>query len=186
MAITSIYLVRHAHAVWQNDEARALSRSGRKAARALATLLADHPISAIYSSPFRRSVETVEPLADRVGLRQILVPDLRERALPVVPLEEFDRQVHDAWRNPDRAVPGGESNVSAQARGLAVMKRVLTEKAGLHAVVATHGNLLTLVLNGLDPAFGYDFWRGLSFPDVYRIELDEMQLRSVERLWRGA
>jgi 2,3-bisphosphoglycerate-dependent phosphoglycerate mutase len=50
--------------------------------------------------------------------------------------------------------------------------------------VATHGNLLALVLNALDPRFGYEFWRQLSFPDIYQLALHGRELRAVERLWQ--
>ena len=53
-------------------------------------------------------------------------------------------------------------------------------------MVATHGNLLALILNGLDSAFGYDFWRQLSFPDVYRLEFEGTALTRVERIWDRA
>jgi 2,3-bisphosphoglycerate-dependent phosphoglycerate mutase len=52
-------------------------------------------------------------------------------------------------------------------------------------VLATHGTLLALVLNGLDAAFGYDFWRRLTFPDAYRLDLDGSALLRVERLWEA-
>jgi 2,3-bisphosphoglycerate-dependent phosphoglycerate mutase len=54
---------------------------------------------------------------------------------------------------------------------------------GEHVVAATHGNLLALVLNGFDPAFGYEFWRALSFPDIYRLAFDANGLVAVDRFW---
>jgi 2,3-bisphosphoglycerate-dependent phosphoglycerate mutase len=53
-------------------------------------------------------------------------------------------------------------------------------------VLGTHGNLLALVLNALDPAFGYEFWCGLSFPDIYQMSFDGTEYRGVERLWDSA
>jgi len=183
MAPTTIYLIRHAHADWRDDDARPLSASGLAAARLVAEVLASRPIVALYSSPSRRSIETVEPLANRLGLHLEVVPDLRERELPTVPQGEFDRLVQDAWRCPDQAPQGGESNLVAQARGLAFLRAVATRHSGAHVALATHGNLLALVLNGLDSAFGYQFWRQLSFPDVYRLSLEDHVLVGVERLW---
>jgi 2,3-bisphosphoglycerate-dependent phosphoglycerate mutase len=42
------------------------------------------------------------------------------------------------------------------------------------------------MLNGLDSRFGYEFWRRLSFPDVYQLAFDGAELRDVERLWNAA
>ena len=185
-ATTTIYLVRHAHTDWQPDEGRPLSTSGLDAAQRLATLLSPLPIAAVYSSPLRRSVDTVTPLAKRLGVRPELVSDLRERELPVLPPGEFDRAMQEAWRSPEKATDGGESNATAQTRGLAAVRGVLMRHPGEHVVVSTHGNLLALVLNGLDPAFGYDFWRTLSFPDVYRLEFEGTSLVGAERVWEQA
>ena len=68
------YLVRHAHAgnkrAWAGpDSARPLSRAGRQEAHGLLTQLRDYPISRILSSPTARCLQTVEPLAQRRGLR---------------------------------------------------------------------------------------------------------------------
>jgi broad specificity phosphatase PhoE len=183
MRATTIYLVRHAHADWQHDEARPLSEAGLKASQVVSTLLSALPITAIYSSPARRSVETVTPLADRLRIRPELVHDLRERELPVAPSGEFDRIVADTWRSPESATAGAESNVNAQSRGLAAVRSILTRHVGQHVVVSTHGTLLALILNGLDSAFGYDFWRRLSSPDVFRLEFEGTAMTRVERIW---
>jgi 2,3-bisphosphoglycerate-dependent phosphoglycerate mutase len=53
-------------------------------------------------------------------------------------------------------------------------------------VLATHGNLLALVLNGLDATFAYESWRALSFPDVYRLVFSGTEFRRAERCWDAA
>jgi 2,3-bisphosphoglycerate-dependent phosphoglycerate mutase len=159
--------------------------AGRRASELLAEILSTKSIAAIYSSPARRAVETVQPLSERLGVRTVLIPDLRERELPVVMAEEFDALVRRAWQHPDRAPNGGESNVSGQRRGMAVVRDIASMHVGQHIVVATHGNLLSLIVNGFDSSFGYDFWHGLSFPDVYRLDLADMQFGGLERVWQA-
>jgi 2,3-bisphosphoglycerate-dependent phosphoglycerate mutase len=181
--ITTIYLVRHAHADWRDDEARQLSESGQVAAQVVADLLSALPITTLYSSPHRRSIETAAPLATRLGIGLELMRDLRERELPVVPPGEFNRAVEETWHSPASAVAGGESNRDAQTRGLAAVRSILTQHLGQHVVVCTHGTLLTLILNGLDSTFGYEFWRRLSFPDVYQVEFEGLTLARVQRIW---
>jgi 2,3-bisphosphoglycerate-dependent phosphoglycerate mutase len=183
MATTTLYLVRHAHAGWEPGDARPLSEAGRTAARTVTELLSALPIMAIYSSPARRSIETIAQLADRVGVRPTVVPDLRERELPLVPEGQFDRVVRESWIAPTIATAGGESNLAAQTRALTAVRQFISQHAGQHFVVATHGNLLALILNGLEPTFGYEFWRQLSFPDVYELELDRVTLIRVRRIW---
>jgi broad specificity phosphatase PhoE len=67
-----VYLVRHAHAGskknWQGpDQARPLSAQGRKEALGLIEQLGDRPVGRLLSSPVERCLQTVEPLADRLG-----------------------------------------------------------------------------------------------------------------------
>jgi len=68
----TIYLIRHAHAgdrsEWQGDDRlRPLSAKGNRTARAIADTLGDRPVERVLSSPAVRCVETIEPLATRVG-----------------------------------------------------------------------------------------------------------------------
>ena len=182
-AETTIYLVRHAHAEWRDDDSRPLSNAGLKAAGLVAERLASQPIVAVYTSPSRRSIETIEPLARRLGLHPEVVPDLRERELPAVPPDEFEALVRDAWRLPFETPHGGESNVRAQFRGLTVVQTLVARHAGTQVALSTHGNLLALVLNALDPTFTYESWRALSFPDIYKLVFGGTEFRGVERLW---
>lgn len=75
----AVYVVRHAKAgdrsKWKGpDQLRPLSGAGRRQAQALADLLADRAgkagsgIRRIVSSPYARCIQTVEPLAARLGL----------------------------------------------------------------------------------------------------------------------
>ena len=75
--------------------------------------------------------------------------------------------------------------MQARVRGLAVVRTVVTRHVGSQVVLATHGNLLALVLNALDPRFAYEFWRGLSFPDIYQVVFSGTEFRGVERLWNA-
>jgi len=88
----SLILVRHAEAPWSPDEARALSPSGRAAAERLAEQLCGLEIDAIYSSPYRRAVETVEPLAKRLRVPIQEIADLRERTLGDFRCASFEKR----------------------------------------------------------------------------------------------
>ncbi len=184
--MTRLYLVRHAHADWQPDEGRPLSLRGRSDARRVADLLAPRRPVAVYSSPARRALETVQGVAQRCALEPVLIGDLRERELPVAPPEQFPAAVRGSWEEPDRAKAGGEPNRTAQARGRAALLDIAARHPGESVVVATHGNLFALALGALDPAVGFEFWRGLTVPDVYEITLDGTRLTSVSRTWSEA
>jgi 2,3-bisphosphoglycerate-dependent phosphoglycerate mutase len=96
---------------------------------------------------------------------------------------DFELAVQAAWLAPATASSGSESNDAAQTRGLAAIRRIMDEQRGGHTVVATHGNLLALILNGLKPAFGFEFWRSLTFPDVCELRFQRAALVNVRRIW---
>ncbi len=69
----TLLLVRHAdagdRAAWTGDDlARPLSANGRAQSDALAEMLADHELTVILSSPAKRCIDTVAPLAAARGL----------------------------------------------------------------------------------------------------------------------
>jgi len=69
----TVYLVRHAKAGsrrnWSGDDARRpLSGPGRRQATAIADALADADVTRVVSSPYVRCVQTVGPLAERIGI----------------------------------------------------------------------------------------------------------------------
>jgi broad specificity phosphatase PhoE len=72
---TTLVLVRHGETDWNRErrfQGRAdqpLNEAGRDQARALAKLLHDEPVSALYTSPLRRASETAEILAETFGLQ---------------------------------------------------------------------------------------------------------------------
>lgn len=79
------YLVRHAKAgdrnAWSGDDlSRPLSKSGRRQAKALVSVLSTNVIERILSSPAIRCVDTVRPLADQRGLPIESRDDLLEGA----------------------------------------------------------------------------------------------------------
>lgn len=81
--MAAIYLVRHAHAgkrsEWDaEDELRPLSPKGWRQARAIADQLADAGIDLLWSSPYVRCRQTLEPLAERLGLPVIDSEPFRE------------------------------------------------------------------------------------------------------------
>jgi broad specificity phosphatase PhoE len=81
----TVYLVRHAKAgsrkAWTgDDELRPLSKRGRAQARALAKRLAVDGITRVFSSPYVRCRQTVEPLAERSDVPVELSEALREGA----------------------------------------------------------------------------------------------------------
>jgi 2,3-bisphosphoglycerate-dependent phosphoglycerate mutase len=180
--VTNVYLVRHAEAGWSPDEMRPLTAEGREQARAVADALVPLGPDAIYSSPYTRARQTVEPLAARIGLPIHEVEDFRERILTHVAVPDFVAASRTTWDDFAYAFPDGESNGAAQQRGRAAFERLVQRHQGDRIVIATHGTLLTLILNAFDPRLGFEFWCAMSTPDIYRVEIEPPATRRVARL----
>lgn len=145
-AATSIELVRHAKAQSRDrwwgkpDRDRPLTKSGRAQSKSLAVDLSTHPISHILTSPFTRCVQTVEPLADRVGMDIELAEALGEA--PSVPvLDAGDTWVASAWL-------GG--------RALALLDQLVADNAGGHIVMCSHGDIVPSLMAALAGRDGLD------------------------------
>ncbi len=94
-----LYLVRHAKAgerrLWKGDDIdRPLSKMGWKQSSLVAKRLAKYDPSALLSSEYVRCVQTLEPLADRLGTTVTVDQRLTEHN-PVEPAIELLREVDD-------------------------------------------------------------------------------------------
>lgn len=81
--MAKFYVVRHAKAGsrshWTGDDRkRPLSKKGEKQAEALIEVFHQFAVSAVFSSPFLRCVQTVAPLAEARGLEVEQTRDLQE------------------------------------------------------------------------------------------------------------
>lgn len=183
LAPLDILLIRHADPVPVGtpgvaDNDRPLSEDGREAAAELADELEGYEITAIYSSPYARAVETVERLAERRGLRVQLIDDLRERLLSTEPHDGWRETLARSWSDADFALPGAESGRIAQRRGIGTLDLLRSRHPdGGRLVLSSHGNLISLMLQALEPEVGLDFHLAMPTPAIYRITHDGMRWR---------
>jgi 2,3-bisphosphoglycerate-dependent phosphoglycerate mutase len=173
--VTRILLVRHAEPVAPSgageENERPLTLDGAAAAAALAESIAGEPVTAVYSSPYQRAVETARPIAAVHGLDVEVVEELRERLLSPAPCADWYAQVRRTWDDFDYALPGGESCRAAQVRAVRVLGELAARHPGETIVAASHGNLIALALHWRDPGFGFDSWEAMQMPALYEVEL---------------
>ena len=97
--MAKLYLVRHAKAgerrLWDGDDIdRPLSPKGWKQSEMLAARLETLGVSALYSSPYVRCVQTLQPLADRLG-RAVEIDQRLSEDEPFEPMLEMLSEVPD-------------------------------------------------------------------------------------------
>jgi 2,3-bisphosphoglycerate-dependent phosphoglycerate mutase len=183
LAPLDVLLVRHAEptpigAPDVLDDDRPLSEAGREAAHELAAELDGWEITAIYSSPYARALETVTILAERRGMRVQLLNDLRERRLSIEPHDEWRESLARSWTDAEFALPGGETGRDAQRRAIATLDLLrVRHPDGGRLVVGSHGNLISLILQALEPGVGFEFHMAMPMPALYRLTHDGLRWR---------
>ncbi len=169
---TNIYLIRHAqshpsaslhHSKWP------LSCVGRNQAEKLSGLLEPLGIEVLFSSPFLRCLQTVQPFAGKVGLTINVKDDLREGVLVKGIVENFNEIWRQSWDDFNLARSGCESAFDVQKRFVAAVEDILARHTSETIGISAHGLVIGLFLNYIDPAFGRVQAEGLKNPDVVRV-----------------
>jgi probable phosphomutase (TIGR03848 family) len=158
--MATIYLVRHGQNEWVQKKRLAgwipdihLNEDGRKQAESLAQRLAHLPISALYSSPVTRCVETASYLGRALNLEveQLdAIGEVRYGEWEGAEIETLSKE--KAWyavqHFPSRfRFPQGEALRDVQARAVTALETLATQhdKSDLIAIVS-HADLIKLVL----------------------------------------
>ena len=98
---------------------------------------------------------------------------LRERRLVTKPSDDWADLMVRSWAEPDFATPGGETSREAQVRGLRALDLLRARHAdGGRLLVGSHGMLISLILQSLEPDVGHDFHQAMPNPAVFHLEHD--------------
>ena len=158
---TTLFFVRHARPdVNVRDEAtRPLTPEGAEAAERVADFFAGAGITAVWSSPYLRAVDTVRPFALRQGLPVRTDADFRERKVENGWIDDFRAFSRNQWSDFRFRLDGGECLDEVRTRNLAAMGRVLAAHPGGRVLIGSHGTALSTLVHHFLPSFGYDaFW----------------------------
>ena len=160
---TRLWLVRHGEPA---EEYRGrcygslnvgLSENGRAQVARMARHLSAEPVSAIYSSPRLRAVESAEILTHvaSAGERRIeIVPELREidfgdfEGLSYDEIAERFPEHYRRWMDTPTEVqfPNGECEAQVRARALGAFEKICGREAGRTAIIVSHSGVIRIVL----------------------------------------
>jgi broad specificity phosphatase PhoE len=142
---------------------------GQRHAQLLARTLDRIPLSAVYSSPRNRAVETAAPLAAVHGLTPIVDEALREidfgdfEGRSYEEIEQGHPELYRQWMQTPTLVqfPGGESYPRLRRRALQARDAIRARHPGETVAVVAHGGVLRTMLADC-----------LSMPDeaIFRLE----------------
>lgn len=156
--MTTIYFIRHAEPNYQNhnDCLRELTIKGMEDSKLVTAFLSDKQIDLVFSSPYRRSVDTIKDFADTNGLSIHLVDDFRERKVNSSWLDDFESFCKSQWKDFNFKLPGGESLQDVEDRNIRSLIKILQENSGKNIVIGTHGTSLSTIIHYFNSSFGYE------------------------------
>lgn len=181
-------MVRHGESPKEgNDRTRGLTEKGFLDAQRVTDILKDEKIDAVVSSPYIRSLLTVEKIAQQIGQEVLVFEDLKERIFSPENKRLEDKELvqilDKSFFDPNFSLEGGESNADCQKRAIRVLKELLDTMRNKKVVVGTHGAVMTLMMGYFDSTYDLDFLLSTSKPDIYRMEFNEEELLNVQRIW---
>ena len=183
--MTTIYFVRHAQPDYTSGTQSTfdLSDEGKEDRFAAAAILRDIRFKAAVSSPYKRSLETIRPIAESQGLEIRTDIRLRERDSGIKGNSSHE-MFRKRWADHNYCEEGGECLCSVERRNIEALEDILEKYSGSDVLVGTHGTALSVILNHYDKAFGVEeFLRVINYmPWVVRADFDEKELVSYKEL----
>ena len=160
---TRVFLVRHGATDLSTEdrfsgaEGVELSDAGRAQAARLGERLRSEGISAVYSSPLSRAMDTARIVSKGWTASPVAVDGLREVAhghwegLQRKEVEERFAAEYTMWeQDPFTCAPsGGESGVAVLARALPAVRQIINDHQGSKILVVSHKATIRLLLCSL-------------------------------------
>lgn len=186
VAVTVLYFVRHCESVKTgSDQERGLTDAGQLQAQELAVFFQGMPVDVIYSSPMRRAMDSVRPLAEQrslpiyeAALQERRFQETDERLSP----ERLEVLLKRSFQNDDYAQSGGESNQIARNRALTAIEQLRKTHPHHRVVVATHGLVLALVLEHYTGRPANEWLGAMGSPAIHQLTFDASGKTSHEQL----
>jgi probable phosphoglycerate mutase len=156
--MTKIFLVRHGlndmvgKAIAGRNPGVHLNATGIAQAKRLVARLAGESIQKIFSSPLERCRETAAPIASRLGLEPIILPEVIEidygdwTGKSVAELRE--NPLWNQWneRRTLSRVPDGETMLEIQNRMIAQIEKIRRDCNGETVAIFSHGDPIKTVI----------------------------------------
>lgn len=184
--MTTIYLIRHAKPDFRihNDMERPLTEEGKQSCSRVTEFLMGKKITHVYSSPYKRAMDTIKEFAMVKRHSVEAVYDLRERAVDEGWIENFSEFVHSQWKDFDYKLEGGESLREVEARCVPALEAILRENPEGNIVIGSHGTVISTIIHYYDNAFGVEHFNLIRniMPFVAKLKFDHTDCKLIEIL----
>ena len=182
--MTTVYFVRHAEPNYDNhdDMSRELSSKGLQDRVLVSSFLKDKHIDAVYSSPFKRAIDTVKDFADKNDFDITIIDSFKERRVDSIWIKDFESFSKKQWDDFNYKLSDGECLKEVQERNVKALDELLESCRGKNIVVGSHGTALSTIINFYDKSFVYSSFEEIRFlmPWIVKFSFDEKTLISIE------
>ena len=187
--MTTVYFIRHAESdnSIRDGRIRPLTDKGRADRRLVTEFLSDKNIDYVFSSPFKRAVDTVAEFAEKNSFEIELVDGFRERSsdgdMPRKHNYFFDF-IESQWADFSYTSSDGECLREVQERNIAALNAVLNEHRDKNIAIGTHGTALSTIINFYDNTYGFkDFLEMVDImPWVVKMSFDGNNCTETEKI----
>ena len=173
--MTHIYFVRHSIPDLSiKDESRPLSEEGIKKANELIKIFENIHIDDMFSSPYKRAIQTIEPISVKKKIKIKLIENFRERKISDEWIDNFRDYSEKQWTDFHYKLENGESLYEVQLRNILALEKILIEKNGRTIIIGTHGTALSTIINYYDNSFQYKEFMGIVniMPYIVKMEFE--------------
>lgn len=180
--MTKVFFVRHAQPehMWDDDRTRPLTDDGLNDTAKVLEFFRPTRIDCFYSSPYKRSIQTIASTAVYFDKEILIDERLRERE------KGFDGNsrgmFQKRWSDKDFHEDGGESINMVQKRNVAALIDILEKNKGKTVVIGTHGTALSSIFNYFDDTFNCESFLRIIDWMPYIVELDFELGKCVEKI----
>lgn len=184
--ITQVYFIRHAEPNYDNhdDFSRELSVKGLQDSQYIVNLFEQIVIDEFFSSPYKRAIDTLLPLARSRQKEIVTIADFRERKITDTWIEDFTSFTQKQWTDFSYKLDGGESLSQVQERNITALKILLQSHTGKTIVIGTHGTALSTIINYYNPQFDFQAFQKIKniFPWSVKMEFENLSHLSTQEI----
>ena len=195
---TKVYFIRHAKPDISiiDDTIRPLLPEGLEKANELVKLFIEINISNIYSSPYKRSIQPVEPIAKNKCIKIETADNLRERKISNNWINNYNEYSKNQWNDFSYKLMDGESLAEVQNRNIKELESILIKSKGKNIIIGTHGTALSTIINYYDNTYNYENFMEivnimpyiimLEFSNTEYIKREEIKIPQKNHNWQDA
>jgi len=183
--MTKLIFIRHAESDYlvKDDFSRPLTDSGLIAAKKIPELFTNTHIDQFYCSPFTRSIDTIQYLADQYERKIIISSNLQERKIGSW-VDDFFEFAQKQWNDFNYKIENGESLNEVQERNINEINKILHDHQNQNVVIGTHGTALCTILNYFNAQLNFEYFQSIAkkMPLFIELEFNGLSFISMKEL----